>query len=48
MEYCNACKKEVNDPKEHVESREHKESIERLLHIFDEKIYEDKRVGIEP
>lgn len=48
MEYCNACRKSVNDPQEHKESKEHKESIDRIEHMFDGKEYDDGRIGIEP
>jgi hypothetical protein len=48
MEYCNVCEKEVEDPKEHVESQEHKDNLERLRNLFKGKVYEDDRIGIKP
>ena len=46
MEHCNVCNVDINDPEEHVKSKEHKDNIERLKARV--KDYEDDRIGIMP
>lgn len=48
MEYCNVCEREVDEPKEHINSNEHKSNLEKLRKLFEGKIYDDNRIGITP
>jgi hypothetical protein len=48
MEYCNICDEEVNNVNEHINNIKHKNNICKVLSLFNDKIYEDTRVGIEP
>jgi hypothetical protein len=48
MEYCNVCEKEIDEPREHIDSKEHKDNLDRLNRLFKDKVYEDDRVGINP
>ena len=46
MEHCNVCNLDINDPEEHVKSKEHQNNLKRLKSIS--KDYEDDRIGIIP
>lgn len=47
MERCNICNTDVQDVDAHVKSSEHLENLKKVKTMFNSKVYQNDRIGIE-